>query len=35
MGYGASSRTSVSSQDSHGLYSGRQGMGYGGGASGR
>ncbi|KAF7153608.1 hypothetical protein RHSIM_Rhsim01G0141800 [Rhododendron simsii] len=34
MGYGASSRTSVSSQDSHGLYSGRQGMGYGGGAYG-
>lgn len=35
MGYGGSSRTSVSSQDSHGLYSSRQGMGYGGGAFGR
>lgn len=30
MGYG-SRRSSVSSQDSHGLYSSRQGMGYGGG----
>lgn len=34
MGYGGSSRTSVSSQDSHGLYSSRQGMGYGGGGYG-
>lgn len=33
MGYG-SSRTSLSSQDSHGLYSSRQGMGYGGGSYG-
>ncbi|GMP62165.1 hypothetical protein CsSME_00024365 [Camellia sinensis var. sinensis] len=31
LGYG-SSRTSLSSQDSHGLYSSRQGMGYGGGS---
>ena len=31
LGYG-SSRTSLSSQDSHGLYSSRQGMTYGGGA---
>lgn len=30
LGYGAS-RTSMSSQDSHGLYGSRQGMGYGGG----
>lgn len=30
MGYGGS-RSSMSSQDSHGLYSSRQGMGYSGG----
>lgn len=30
LGYGGS-RSSISSQDSHGLYSSRQGMGYGGG----
>lgn len=30
LGYGGS-RSSMSSQDSHGLYSSRQGMGYGGG----
>ncbi|KAL6964931.1 hypothetical protein U1Q18_035986 [Sarracenia purpurea var. burkii] len=33
LGYG-SSRTSLSSQESHGLYSSRQGMGYGGGSFG-
>ncbi|KOM58584.1 hypothetical protein LR48_Vigan11g161800 [Vigna angularis] len=30
MGYGGSSRSSMSSQDSHGMYSSRQGMSYGG-----
>lgn len=30
MGYGGSSRSSMSGQDSHGMYSSRQGMSYGG-----
>ncbi|XP_065859110.1 uncharacterized protein [Euphorbia lathyris] len=30
VGYGSSSRSSISTQDSHGLYSSRQSMGYGG-----
>ncbi|XLT08108.1 hypothetical protein HN51_053901 [Arachis hypogaea] len=34
LGYGGSSRSSMSSQDSHGMYSSRQGMGYGGGSFG-
>ncbi|KAG4393523.1 hypothetical protein GLYMA_03G107700v4 [Glycine max] len=34
MGYGGGSRSSISSQDSHGLYSSRQGMSYGGGSFG-
>ncbi|KAL2626333.1 hypothetical protein AAZV13_07G105600 [Glycine max] len=31
VGYGGGSRSSISSQDSHGMYSSRQGMSYGGG----
>ncbi|KAL5161603.1 Heterogeneous nuclear ribonucleoprotein Q [Glycine soja] len=33
VGYGGGSRSSISSQDSHGMYSSRQGMSYGGGGS--
>ncbi|KAK7277196.1 hypothetical protein RIF29_18347 [Crotalaria pallida] len=34
MGYGGGSRSSISSQDSHGMYSSRQGMSYSGGSFG-
>ncbi|TKY68881.1 hypothetical protein E2542_SST05144 [Spatholobus suberectus] len=34
LGYGGGSRSSISSQDSHGMYSSRQGMSYGGGSFG-
>ncbi|KAK7386161.1 hypothetical protein VNO78_26186 [Psophocarpus tetragonolobus] len=34
IGYGGGSRSSISSQDSHGMYSSRQGMSYGGGSFG-